>query len=243
MKIGKKILLPVVLVVWFAENISAQITAGKIIYERKTNMVKRFKDNDYMKEWMKEEGGVRVDVFELYFTDSFSVFKPQESDLKERFSWATSKNSVYQDFANNKRMSIKDIWGEKVLVEDSLWNRKWKITESKRNIGGFNCRKAIWQANDSTRIYAWYCDEITVSTGPESFVGLPGAIMGLATEDGGIVYFARRVEILTPDKNILLLPKSKSKIYPTAELKAKMEKDYGKETWGKQMINQFFGLW
>jgi GLPGLI family protein len=220
----------------------AQVSSGKVIYERKTNLYKKFKGDD-VKEWLREEDKNKVDVFELYFNDSLSLFKPQESELKERMSWATDKNVVYQNFVTKRRMTIKDLWGEKFYVEDSLWERKWKITDSKRNIAGYNCRKAIWQANDSTRIYAWYSEELMTSTGPESFNGLPGVILGLATEDGGVIYFAKTVEMMKPSVVDLQPAKNKSKIYKTAEIKAKLEKDFGKNPWGKQMIRSMFGLW
>lgn len=220
----------------------AQITAGKIVYERKTNLYKKFKD-DNVKEWLKEEDKNKMDVFELYFTDSISVFMPQESDLKERMSWATSKNVVYQQYTQNKRLTLKSIWGEQLYVEDTLYKREWKITDSKRVICGYNCRKAIWQANDSTRLYAWYCDDIVPSVGPESFYGLPGAILGLATEDGGVIYFAKTVELKKPTMETVIPKRGKNKIYSSAELKAKLEKDFGKNPWGKAMIKETFGLW
>ncbi|MGZ4038336.1 MAG: GLPGLI family protein, partial [Bacteroidia bacterium] len=125
----------------------------------------------------------------------------------------------------------------------TLFIRKWKITDNTRNIAGYNCRKAIWRVNDSTRIYAWYAQELMVSTGPESFNGLPGVILGLATEDGGVVYFAKKVEIVKPDVNTLRPPKVKGKIYTGKELRAKLEKDYGKEKWGKAMIHDNFDVW
>ena len=221
----------------------SQIKVGKITYERKTNLYKKFKNWDDVSEWIKEGEKVKMDVFELFFNDSLSLFKPQESDLKESFSWATEKNTVYQDLKNNKRISVKDIWGEEFIVSDSLRVRKWKITDSKRNICGYTCRKAIWQANDTTRIYAWYCDEISTNVGPESFLGLPGAILGAATEDGGVIYFAKSVEQIKPDVTTLIAKKTKSKIYTAAELRARLEKDFGKEKWGKAMISNVFGLW
>jgi GLPGLI family protein len=46
---------------------------------------------------------------------------------------------------------------------------------------------------DSSKIYAWFSNEILPSVGPEGFCGLPGAILGLATEDGGVIYFAKTV--------------------------------------------------
>jgi GLPGLI family protein len=229
---------------WMTTHVAlSQITYGKITYERKTNLYKKFKNNGDVKEWLKEEDKNKVDVFELYFDDSLSVFKPQESDLVERMSWATTKNVVYQNYAANKRLTEKKIWGETFLVADTIRTFKWKITESKRTICGYQCRKAIWQANDSTRIYAWFCAEVNASIGPESFVGLPGAILGLATEDGGVIYFAKSVEVVKPETTTLLQKKSKQKIYKSSELKAQLEKDFGKEKWGKAMIYNNFAIW
>jgi len=222
---------------------SAQITYGKITYERKTNLYKKFKNNGDVKEWLKEEDKNKMDVFELYFNDSLSVFKPQESDLVERMSWSTTKNVVYQNKQTNYRLTEKKIWGEGFLVVDSIRQFNWKMTDSKRAICGYQCRKAIWQANDSTRIYAWYCAEVIPSIGPESFVGLPGAILGLATEDGGVIYFAKSVEIIKPEVTSLLPKKSKQKTYKSAELKTQLEKDFGKEKWGKAMIYNNFSIW
>ncbi|MBA3648008.1 MAG: GLPGLI family protein [Chitinophagales bacterium] len=235
----------VVLVIFcsFGINTHAQFSAGKIVYERKTNLYKKFKDQENIKDWIKEQDKNKVDVFELYFNDTLSVFKPQENGLREKMSWTTSKNIVYQNFKRNDRLTVRDIWGEQMYVEDSLYTRKWKITDSKRIIAGFSCRKAIWQANDSTRIYAWYSDEIITSTGPESFYGLPGAILGLATEDGGVIYFAKTIEFSVPDMSSIVPKKGKNKIYTTAELQNKLEKQFGKEDWGKAMINNMFGIW
>jgi len=226
----------------FSVPLFAQINSGKVTYERKTNLYKKFKGDD-VKEWLKEQDKNKIDVFELYFNDSMSLFKPQESDLKDQTSWATDKNTVYQNLSANTRLSIKDMWGEAFYVEDTLWKRHWKITESRRNIAGYNCRKAIWQANDSTRIYAWYADELMPSVGPESFCGLPGVILGLATEDGGVIYFAKTVEIATQPIEKLKPNPGKNKVYKTAEIKARLEKDFGKNPWGKRMIANMFGLW
>lgn len=220
-------------------QVVAQITYGKIVFERKTNLYKKFKD-DNVKEWIKEIDKSKVDYFELYFNDSMSMFMPQESDLKERMSWATSKNTTYQNFKSKSTLSIKSVWGELLYVQDSMKKREWKITESKRVISGYSCRKAIWEMNDTTRIYVWYTDDIVPNVGPETFTGLPGAILGLATEDGGVIYFAKSVEILKPTIEQLTPKTGKNKIYATAELKTKLEKDFGKNPWGKAMIRELF---
>jgi GLPGLI family protein len=221
--------------------LQAQIHSAKITYERKTNLYKKLKGND-VKRWLKEEDKIKIEYFELYFNDTTSLFKPQESELRETMEWATSKNTVYQNFNNGTRYMIKTIWGEELHLTDSLFKRTWKITESTRKIAGYNCRKALWQPNDSTRIYAWFSYDLVPSTGPESFYGLPGTILGLATEDGGVIYFAKKVEVLNPPAATFILPKKKKK-YTVPELKEEMTKRYGKEKWFKGMLESQFGIW
>lgn len=236
-----KILFIVAFLILTGSLVQAQITSAKIIYERKTNLYKKFKAYN-PEDWFKEEDKIKIDFFELYITDTASLFKPQDSDLRELNSWATSKNSVWQFPNRNNRYMIKTIWGEELHLTDTLYKRKWQISESTRKIAGYVCRKAFWQANDSTKIYAWFSYDIVPSTGPETFMGLPGTILGLATEDGGVVYFAKKVEIIKPETSMFIIPKRK-KVYAIPELKEQLTKEYGKEKWFKRMLNEHFTLW
>ncbi len=236
-----RVLIVFIFVCLNLSSLFSQMTFGKIVYERKTNLFKRFKDEN-MRNWIKESEKIKIEYFELYFNDTCSTFLPQESDVRENFDWATSKNTVYQNFNSNQRYLIKNMWGEEMHIADSLFKRKWQITESTRKIAGYTCRKAVWRANDTTRIYAWFSYDITPSTGPESFNGLPGVILGLATEDGGIVYFAKKVEFIKAESAQFTPPKKK-KVRYMDEFKKDMEKQYGKEKWFKQMWYNQFGIW
>ena len=77
----------------------SQVTSGKIVFERRTNLLKRF-NNERMRSWLKDKK-IKIDMFELYFNDTMSVFKPQESDLADELAWATTKNTVYQNLNQN----------------------------------------------------------------------------------------------------------------------------------------------
>lgn len=217
---------------------TGQITSGKIVFERKTNLLKKF-DEPRMKEMFKDNK-TKIDVFELFFNDTASVFKPVLSDEVDQMSWVTNKNTVYQDFNKNEKLSILDLWGNQVFVTDSVSERTWKITDSKRNIGNYNCTKAIWQKNDTTRIYAWFTTDIVASVGPEVFNGLPGAILGLATEDGGIIYFATEVVAMEPTKEQLNYNLKKNDVYTMDQLKKKIEEDFGNQPWGKRLFVDLF---
>ena len=95
------------------------------------------------------------------------------------FSFATglfAQQKKTIDFIGGARSYMSN---SAINVQDSLPARNWKITDSKRSICGYECRKAIYQKNDSTRIYAWYTTALVPSVGPEGFCGLPGTILDI----------------------------------------------------------------
>lgn len=242
MKTKIKRLAVSLLFLMIAGNALSQIHSARIVFERKTNLYKKFAKERDVTNWIKEEDKIKIDNFELFVSDSISLFRPQESELRENLSWATSKNTVYQDFRKGNRYMIKPMWGEELHVTDTLYRRNWKISNSTRKIAGYTCRKASWDANDSTRIYAWFSYDLVPSTGPESFYGLPGTILGLATENGGVVYFAKTVELMSPPPAIFQVPKKK-KVYTLKELIADLTKQYGHEKWFKREYEENFGIW
>ncbi|MEX1193015.1 MAG: GLPGLI family protein [Brumimicrobium sp.] len=209
--IGKKSILFVLCTI-ITFSLSAQMmSSGKIIYERRTNLEKRF-DEDEVNSWMS--GGIKepkIDEFELRFTDSTALFKPILPEVPDEREWATMLNTSYQNLNSKRLFQEFSFWGTKVYMEDTIKSRKWIMTDQKRMIAGYECRQAMWEANDSTRIYAWYADELMASVGPETFNGLPGVILGLALEDGGVVYFAKKVENTKQLEIEEALPKAKKK--------------------------------
>ena len=217
---------------------TGQIRSGKIVFERRTNLLKKYSDSR-MKAWLKDKK-IKIDMFEMYFNDTMSIFKPQETDLVEQMDWATMKNTVYQNLKENQRMSILPVWGDNVFVSDSLKKREWKVTSSMRKIAGYDCRRMIWEKDDTTRIHAWYTEAIVPSVGPESFWGLPGTILGLATEDGGVVYFAKTVEVGVDNIKGYIPEFPAKKIKTEEELRKDMVEKFGDKPWGKQVMDGLF---
>lgn len=214
-----------------------QITEGKIIFERKTNLEKKFDDRS-MAEMFKDNK-IKVENFELYFNEHNCVFKPIESSEPDEMSWATNRNIVHQNLDTKERVSILDLWGNKVYVKDSTAGKQWKVTDSHRTIAGYDCIKAIWQKDDSTRIYAWFSIAIVPSVGPEMFSGLPGAILGLATEDGGIIYFAKEVKQMDVPEEQFVYKLGKD-VYSVEGLREELTKRFASEPWGKRAIVDLF---
>lgn len=187
--------------------------SGEITFERRTNLEKRFEGSKQMggfsKKWLKEP---KIDEFILYFNSSSALFKPVPPALEdEDREWATMQNTTYQDLSSGVMKREFSFYGTSVFLNDSVKDRTWIITENSRDIAGFKTRQAYWDANDTTRIYAWYSDQLVPSVGPESFSGLPGTILGLAIEDGGVVYFAKDVKPLSKTDFKSMMPKGKEK--------------------------------
>jgi len=229
------------LILIFIGSAQAQfIKAGKISYERKTNLHKKFPDEE-MRRWIGKEK-YRLDYFDLYFNDTLSVFLIQEAPSQGMGEWATVKNQ-HVTFHNQKvRHSLLNIMGEQVVVVDTLKKRPFKRLGKKRDIAGFKCQMVRFDQDDSTRLYAWYCDAIVPSVGPETYLGLPGAILGLATEDGGVVYFATKIEAIQPDIN-LLMPKYKvNKGLTEEETKNMLVEKMKGSPWVSRVLKELF-LW
>lgn len=192
------------------------VHSGEIVFEKKTNLEKRYEGSKQMgrsKEWMKEP---KKDEYVLYFTDSTSVFKPILPEVgDEDREWSTMKNTTFQNQNSGIMERQFSYYGSEIYLRDSLKRRNWIITENRRNIAGYDTKQAVWEANDSTRIYAWYAEQIVPSVGPESFNGLPGTILGLAIEDGGVVYFAKEVKVLSKKNIKKEMPEGKEKDYYT----------------------------
>lgn len=211
-----------------------QVTAGRIEFERRTNLKKTLADNPRVQDFITEKNKIRKENFELFFNESGSVFKYIEPETAEEgfMKYMTQRNTVYQNLDDQEKMIILDLWGSPAHLKDSIQPREWKITDSKRKFDGYLCRKAMWEMNDSTRIYAWFSPDIVPSTGPEGFNGLPGTILGLATEDGSIVYFAKEVEVMEVKDEMLDYSEIKDDVYTREELKALLLEKMGR--WVKE---------
>ncbi|GAB4447642.1 MAG: hypothetical protein OHK0036_02190 [Bacteroidia bacterium] len=235
----------VFLIIIFFEGITLNaqsVNYGIITYERKTNLLKRFYKLDWMREWLEEDKEMKIksEVFHLYFNDTMAAFIPDEDEKVDWMQWATAKNKVYTYLKTKEKITFKDIFGEVFVLKDSLPERKWKHTGKKRKIAGMECIELIWQENDSSRIYAYISTQIPAPVGPESFCGLPGAVLGLATEDGGIVYFAKSINFSRPEEIYFRIPKYK-KFTTTQQLYNELNKEKKKSKWDKLTLELNFG--
>lgn len=232
---NKIILLLVTLFIGFSSF--GQIKEGYIQFDRKINLFKKFPSPDTQK-WLGKKNQYSYDKYLLYFNESSSVFIPDpDGDQKEgMMKWLVQQHSMLQDLNSHANITLLDFFGQVLVVADTMRHREWKYTGKLRTIADYQCTQAMLNIDDSTRLYAWFTTEIIPQIGPENFLGLPGAILGIASEDGGITYFATKV-VETKVDMAKVTPKYNAKKAKTMEeLKEEMLTQFGKREEAKPII-------
>lgn len=223
---------------------------GNIQYEKKVNVLAVMKDrlttNDIWGQKAVEgyESSGRspfiTNNFNLAFTDAKSLYTPIEGgDEKPNpfgfFQSAASDNIVYTDMDSLKSVASKAIYDENFMVTDSVRNIHWKITDETREIAGFQCRRANALIMDSIYVVAFYTNEILTPSGPESFSGLPGMILGVALPHLHMTWFATKVSVSPAVDKATLVPPTPRRKAITTTRKALFERlNKRLKEWGKQ---------
>lgn len=225
------------------------IAKGKIEFEKKENLYKNIEtlswwsdddegaggENSFIEQMKKTMPQFKLTYFDLYFDEAKSLYKPgrespQTQNIPMSFQSPANENVVYTDLANHLLTSQKSVYGSTVVVQDSARQIEWRISNDKRTIAGFECRKAVGRIMDSVYVIAFYTDQIVTTAGPESFSGLPGMILGIAIPRINTTWFATKIEV-APVAAVNLTPPSRGKKMTAAEFK-KLVNDSMKN-WGK----------
>lgn len=215
------------------------ISKGHIEYEKKINQHKsvedQAEDNVWMQTLMKAYPKFVTDIYELNFVANRSHYKlKKENNDNKYLMWGTKPtetDGVVQDLDNKTVSTQREVFENTYVIKDSLRNLEWRITEETRQIAGFECRKAVTKICDSVYVVAFYTDQIPVGSGPESFGGLPGMILGLAVPRLYTTWFATKVELTDPTP-AQLNPPQKGKKVNWEQLYTELKKGF--KDWGKE---------
>ncbi len=214
----------------------AQHNEGIVSYDQKINMHKRLQDES-MKAMIPE---FRTNKMQLSFRGSESLYKAAEQPANEesdnsdgngntvRMVIRVPQNETYRNYDLQKNVEIRELAGQKFLVEDTLKRMPWKLTGETKKIQNYDCMKAtmINKANNQP-IVAWFTEAIPVPSGPAGFGGLPGLILEVDVNDGDMVYKTTKIDFKSLTGNDLKTPSGGKKI-TNAEFNKKRD-EYMKE--------------
>jgi GLPGLI family protein len=223
----RKIFLALTIMLVAFTSAFAQVKEGKLIFERKVNMHKMINDPE-MRARIPE---FRTDKFELLFNEQASMFKtiPEEEAPDPfansggggerggmRFNFRMPETATYTDIPNQMQYEARSLFEKDFLIVDSLKPNKCKLSDEKKTIEKFVCKKATTMItpqqmnmrfggggrnrnNPDTaapvkpkevELVVWYTESIPVSVGPDAYAGLPGAILEVDSDNGGNVITA-----------------------------------------------------
>lgn len=209
------------------------VTSGKIEFERKTNIHRLYYSDEEMGSWSETMKKVipqfKINYFDLIFTEGKTLYRPgreNPDDKKIGFPPPAGENVIFKDLQQQTAVSQKQIYETQFLILDSLRNATWKLQPEMRTIAGFECRKAITRICDSVVVVAFYTEEIVPASGPESFSGLPGMILGLAVPRLYTTWFANKVELLTPGEESKIVAPTKGRKVTEKEVLTKVQEGF-----------------
>lgn len=193
----------------------SQEPEGQIRYLVTHNWVKKMAAVDYISDQRKERlaymWGNRSEwkvYTTLYFNTTQSKYEDSEEKAEpedEGFSWRKEVYLIKRDFASNTVYDALQMLGKTYIIEDSLQAPDWKILNDMKEVAGHVCMNAFWEDTvKQQKITAWFALDIPVSAGPERLCGLPGLILEVDVNDGGMIITADKIEMkkLTTELNL-----------------------------------------
>ncbi|HVF80646.1 MAG TPA: GLPGLI family protein [Flavisolibacter sp.] len=207
----------------------------RIEYEKVVYVRQQYKE--LFSEWFEEFKTMIpekvVNQYEFVGDTTQSLFRESKEAVLPPNTWyeeVANKNVVYNNYATAKTITQKPVAEETFLVEDSLLNIRWKLTNDIRTIAGYDCRKAIGFVDDTLAIFAFYTDELLIRGGPESVHGLPGMILGVGVPRLHMTWFATKVEVNAVN-TVAVKPLTKGKKVNRSQLMTQL--DAVLKNWGK----------
>ncbi len=185
-----------------AANGQTLFKTGTIEYERTQNIPATFNNHPSMKSFVDKTGS---EIYTAKFVLSVGWKSTNYSYSKNngpanRFDeMPADQNTVYEDLETGKKLIKKFVLGKSyVLSGDSIPSIQWKLTNEKKDIAGYTCRRANGLLFDSIYVVGFFSEQFGVQSGPESFRGLPGMILGLSLPSEHISWFATKVQPSEP---------------------------------------------
>jgi len=190
---------------------SSPIHQGTIHYERKIDVHRHLPDPQ-MRATVPQ---FQTAAYDLSFNDSISVYKATPKDeapdpfeasggnrIVMRFGGPGDDGILYQNHASGRLLEEATLEEKKYLISDSVGDLSWKLSDETSSVLGHACKKATATSIRGLKLVAWYSEDITAPVGPEKFGGLPGAILRLDADSGGIAFTATRIDPSVQEKDL-----------------------------------------
>lgn len=101
---------------------------------------------------------------------------PDNLKIDIRSAPGFTPGAYYSFYQDDKAIMERPFMQVTYVYDEPLPKINWVLADDTKNIGTYNCKKAIGSFAGRQYI-AWYCPEIAVNAGPWRLAGLPGLIL------------------------------------------------------------------
>lgn len=171
------------------------------------------------KEKMSLIIGSQISLFASYnrlVNDSLLMGMNSRADISQLIPAAIAGRAstrfnfhVFKNFKNNQIIFDDQIFDEYYTYSEPLKGIKWKLTDNKAELLGYEVQKAVayyggrhWEA--------WFAPQIPISDGPYKFHGLPGLILKINDSENHYVFVVKSLSVI--DEEIFLVRKTQNRI-------------------------------
>lgn len=206
----------------FAQNGESSSKEGKVVYEdvMKLDIQIEGIPAEFLDQMPKERRSKK----ELLFNENFSLYQNLEKEETAedvamsgggamiRMRMMEPDNKLFFDTEKSKTIEQREFMTRIFLIENEIKQGEWKMTGEQKIILDYPCMQAVKENDEGEKTIAWFCPSIPVSSGPSSFLGLPGLVLQVDQKDGDHTLTAISVDFMEIDKKLLVKPKKGKKV-------------------------------
>ncbi len=89
----------------------------------------------------------------------------------------TACNDMYVNLKGLYSLGEHNLGNKTYAIKENLKSIDWKISNEKKEIMGYEVRKATAVYDSITKVEAWYAPKLNFKNGPSQYWGLPGLIL------------------------------------------------------------------
>lgn len=215
--------------------LSAQ-ESGRILFEEKMDLHMTLPpDRQHFKEMIPQYNSSN---YEFLFAGDESIYRPwKDPEIAEetmggpgsgmRMRFGRENRVVYKNLDKETMIDSRDFLQKQFLITGAPTPRKWKVGTKQKEILGYGCMSAHFQADSATTITAWFTPQLQPSNGPSDYQGLPGMILQIDINNGWRTITAVEIQLDEIDTAAITAPKKGQKV--TAEEFEKIREEKMKE--------------
>lgn len=142
--------------------------------------------------------------------DAMNVEREAEDGGQVIIKMAPPENIIYCDLDAKTMTQQREFMQRDFLIESPAKNSNWKLTGKQKMILSYPCQQAM-QVDSMDTVMVWFTPVIPVSSGPMTFIGLPGMVLEVELDHGMEVITATAVQT-TVDADMIKKPKDGKKV-------------------------------